>query len=84
MEYTAPTHEAFEKQRALFRQIPADDLKPFTGKWVVSRDGVIVDFDVDLQKLSQRFFGIHGDVDVYCTQVGVTEPALIRTPRLIR
>lgn len=74
--------DAFETQKAAFLAIPPLMLVPYAGHWVVSRNGEIVDSDSDLQRLSGRFFGANGKVDVYICQVGNDEPALIRTPFL--
>jgi hypothetical protein len=77
-----PSLDAFEIQKAQFRQIPPLSLAPYSGKWVVSKDGAIVDSDDDLQRLSGRFFGMHGDVDVYIAKIGNQAAAFIRTPFL--
>jgi|SRR6185295_16922828 len=74
--------DPFELQKTAFEAIPPLLLCQYFGKWVVSKDGQIVDSDKDLQKLSGRFFGVNGRVDVYICRVGIEEPTLIRTPFL--
>lgn len=59
----------FEIQKAAFMAIPPLMLVPYSGQWVVSRDGQIVDSDHDLQELSRRFFDANGTVSVYITRV---------------
>src|SRR6186713_992386 len=66
MVTSAPAAEdEFEVQKQAFQRIPASTLARYSGKWVVSRDGQIVDSDFDLQLLSRRYFDANGDVDVY-------------------
>jgi hypothetical protein len=72
--------DPYEIQKAAFSRIGRLFLYPYSGQWVVSRDGHIVDSDSDLQALSRRFFEANGDVDVYITKVGVAQASRIRTP----
>jgi hypothetical protein len=60
----------FERQKRLFLGIPLTDRERYRGRFVVSRDGVIVDDDADLVELTHRFFGHHGKVPVYITRIG--------------
>ena len=77
---TATNDDPFERQKAAFQAIPPIILVPYSGEWVVSRDGQIVDHDTDLQVLSNRFFTAHGDVDVFIIKVGQRRSSRIRTP----
>jgi hypothetical protein len=74
--------DPFEQQKAAFLQIPPLIRAEYSGKWVISKDGKIVDSDSDLQRLSKRFFDAHGDVDVYIAKVNQRAPYRIRTPFL--
>jgi hypothetical protein len=72
------SNSGFEQQKAAFRRIPESERERYKGRFVVSRDGVIVDHDVDLVALSRRFFAQHGKVPVYITRIG--KPVRMRSP----
>jgi hypothetical protein len=50
--------------------IPTAELDLYRGRFVVSRNGVILDADPDLVELTGRFFNQHGRVPVYITRIG--------------
>ncbi len=70
----------FKQQEQAFRRILPLELVAFAGEYVVSRDGSIVDHDVDLPTLTNRFFSQYGDVPVYVTKIGEEESEVIDTP----
>jgi|ERR1700733_8707699 hypothetical protein len=72
------SNPGFEQQKAAFRRIPESERERYKGRFVVSRDGVIVDHDIDLVELGRRFFGQHGKVPVYITRIG--KPVRMRSP----
>ena len=74
----APEQTGFEEQKRAFQSIPAQVLAPYTGRFVVSRNGTIVDSDENLSRLTERFFARHGRGTVYVTRVG--SPVRISTP----
>jgi len=70
----------FERQKRLFQAIPGDTLANYHDRFVASREGEIVDSDIDLPALTNRFFRAYGDVPVYITKVGERRQVLLRTP----
>jgi len=60
----------FSEQKAAFGGIPPLLLVPFTGEYVVSHNGEILDHGPDLPTLTARFFEAHGDMPVYITKIG--------------
>lgn len=70
----------FEQQEQAFRRALPLDLVPYAGEYIVSRGGRIVDHDVDLPTLTNRFFSQYGDVPVYVTKIGEEESEVIDTP----
>lgn len=72
----------FQEQEHAFHRILPLDLVPYAGEYVVSRDGRIVDHDVDLPTLTNRFFSRYGDLPVYITKIGEEESEAIDTPFL--
>ncbi|HEY6330024.1 MAG TPA: hypothetical protein VI756_11855 [Blastocatellia bacterium] len=76
------TEKAFDHQKRLFQEIPDSERDRYYGRFVVSRDGAIVDDDADLATLTDRFFGRYGRVQVYITRVG--KPARMSSPMVKR
>jgi hypothetical protein len=70
----------FEQQKAAFKEIPPLILAQYQGQFVVSLNGEIVDSDLHLPTLTNRFINVHGDVPVYITKVGGRQRVLLRTP----
>jgi hypothetical protein len=70
----------YEQQKQAFEAIPPKVLARYHGRFVVSRNGRIVDSDHDLVTLGRRFFGKNGDVPAYITKVGGPIEIRIRTP----
>ena len=60
----------FEIQKKKFQRIPADVLAHYENHYVVSRNGQIVDSDLDLPTLTRRFFKNHARKSVYIAKVG--------------
>src|SRR5262249_40609211 len=60
----------FDRQKRLFLYIPASERDRYHGRFVASREGVIVDDDSDLSRLTNRVFS-HGKISIYITRVGV-------------
>lgn len=73
-----PAESEFDRQKRLFLDLPQELRERYHGRFVVSRDGVILDDDADLVALSHRFFEQHGRVPVYITRVG--KPVRMRSP----
>lgn len=69
---TADHHEddSFENQKRQFQNIPKETLETYQGKFVASRNGIIVDDDTHLASLTRRFREQYGKVPVYITRVG--------------
>lgn len=72
----------FEQQRLAFRMIPSAHLVRYAGEFVLSRDGQIVDHDVDLAALTRRSMETLGDIPVYIEKVGEEFEIRIDTPFL--
>ena len=68
----------FEKQA--FEMIPRDQLAQYAGKFVASKNGIIVRSDTELEHLTEWFFSQYGDVPVYITQIGDDFEVRIDTP----
>lgn len=75
-----PEEREFEEQKSAFEQIPSLLLEPCRGQFVIAHNGRILDSDTDLTTLTRRFFGQHGDMEVYITRVGMAERESIDTP----
>lgn len=60
----------FEEQKRAFQSIPPQVLAAYTGRFVVSRNGRIVDSDENLSRLTERFFARYGGATVYVTRIG--------------
>jgi hypothetical protein len=69
----------FNRQKRAFERIPQTKLEAYAGSYVASVDGDIVDSDVDLPRLTGRFFGTRGHVPVYIAFVG-QRTLVIETP----
>lgn len=69
----------FEEQKRAFEAISAKVLAAYSGRFVVSRNGKIVDSDENLSTLTRRFFHRHRSARVYITRVG-DHPLRILTP----
>ncbi len=74
-----PGQGSFEKQKRAFQAISPKALSAYDGRFVVARNGRVVDSDENLSTLTRRFFGRHGDVDVYVTRIG-KRPVTVATP----
>lgn len=72
----------FERQKAAFKAIPPLIRERYRGQFIASYNGAIVDCDVDLPSLTNRFFSKYGDVPVYITRIGGRQRVLLRTPHL--
>lgn len=70
----------FNEQEQAFQQIPPLLLEPYRGQFVVCHDGTVLDSDVDLYTLTNRFFARHGDMPVYITRIGGEVDEVIDTP----
>jgi len=70
----------FWRQRQAFEAIPRHELIPYAGKFVVSRDGQIIDNGEDLADLSRRSYQLLGDVPVYIAKVGGQIEITVDTP----
>lgn len=62
--------DGFERQKQAFMDIQPDILAPYHGKFVASRNGVIVDSDTDLVALSHRVREQYGNLPIYMTRIG--------------
>ena len=69
----------FNRQKRAFERIPHTKLKAYSGSYVASVNGTIVDSDVDLPRLTGRFFGARGHIPVYIGFVG-QRALVIETP----
>lgn len=76
---TRSSHEdGFERQKQAFMNIPLDSLAPYRGKFVASRNGIIVDNDTNLVALTHRVRENYGDLPMYITRFG--KPVKMPTP----
>jgi hypothetical protein len=69
----------FNRQKRAFERIPQAKLEAYSGSYVASVSGVIVDSDVDLPRLTGRFFAARGHIPVYMGFVG-QRTLVIETP----
>lgn len=74
-----PDPNEFAAQKRAFQSIDPSVLAACRGRFVVSRNGRIVDSDENLSRLTRRFFGRHPDTAVYIARVG-HRPVSIATP----
>jgi hypothetical protein len=70
----------FRRQKRAFEAILPAQLSQYSGQFVISKDGQILDHDLDLVSLTNRFFGQHRDAQVYITRVGGMPEIRIDTP----
>lgn len=84
LEYdpVSPADSEFERQRNAFLAVPKADLLRYTGQFVLSRDGRIVDHDRDLGALTRRSVQRFGTAPVYITKAGEDFEINIETPFL--
>lgn len=75
----SPSMREFRRQKAAFARIPQAALKAYVGSYVASIDGTVVDSDVDLPRLTSRFFAARGHIPVYIGFVG-QRTLVIETP----
>ncbi len=59
-------------------------LAPYRGRFVASRDGQIVDSDIDLAAVTNRFFSQYGDVPVYIGRVDGRRKVFLDSPNRTR
>jgi hypothetical protein len=78
ISYPIRAETEFDRQKNLFLAIPQTERERYNGRFVISRDGVIVDSDSDLAELNHRFFEQYGDIPVYITGIG--RSVKMRTP----
>jgi hypothetical protein len=69
----------FNRQKRAFERIPHTKLEAYSCSYVASVNGAIVDSDVDLPRLTGRFFGARGHIPVYIGFVG-QRTLVIETP----
>jgi hypothetical protein len=72
----------FEQQKRLFERLSPEELEPYQGEFVASRNGRIVGHDTDIVALTSWFFAEHGNVAVYMTRIGEPVRITLRTPLL--
>jgi hypothetical protein len=76
----SPGELSFWQQRRAFHAIPPTTLSGFTGEYVMSRDGRIIDHDRDLWQLTRRWAQTLGGVPVYIGRVNAPMEVDIDTP----
>ena len=76
-----PVEGEFQHHKKAFNDIPPLLKAEYQGKFVVSRNGEILDSDENLMTLMKRFFSKHGDISAYIDKIGETDLAImIDTP----
>jgi len=66
-----PQELSFQREKQAFLlNLSPETLAKYSDQFVASRDGRIVDSDLDLSALTTRFFGKYGDVPVYIVKIG--------------
>lgn len=69
-----------QEQKSLFNQIAPNVIAGYTGRFVASRNGQILDSDMDLDSLVERFFTRYGERPAYITKVGGKIEEFIDSP----
>lgn len=77
-----PAEDGFERQKQEFMSISPETLAQYRGKFVASRNGVIVDHDSHLVALSHRVREHYGNLPVYITRIG--KAVRMPTPFVVR